>query len=200
MLSPSNGYRLVVILYLKGWNQKLTSTELPDGAADYKKKKKKKVCTVTLKCHEFWGRLNLISENLLDYSQCYSSRPNVHFKPWKGVQSIGNLWGLEGRRALTGATCVIFCKWMKGLKKYQDNKMTRNRTCDAVPLKKITINTKNSELTSATPRSEILSAPSVVSSRFPGLMSLWTIPWLCKYSRPSISWQKYLRKGMGRQD
>lgn len=23
-------------------------------------------------------------------------------------------------------------------------------------------------------------------------MSLWTIPWLCKYSRPSISWQKYL--------
>lgn len=28
------------------------------------------------------------------------------------------------------------------------------------------------ELTSATPRSEILSAPSVVSSRFPGLMSL----------------------------
>lgn len=50
----------------------------------------------------------------------------------------------------------------------------------------------HSELTSATPRSEILSAPSVVSSRFPGLMSLWTIPWLCKYSRPSISWQKYL--------
>lgn len=47
-------------------------------------------------------------------------------------------------------------------------------------------------LTSATPRSEILSAPSVVSSRFPGLMSLWTIPWLCKYSRPSRSWQKYL--------
>lgn len=24
-------------------------------------------------------------------------------------------------------------------------------------------------------------------------MSLWTIPWLCKYSRPSKSWQKYLR-------
>lgn len=25
-------------------------------------------------------------------------------------------------------------------------------------------------------------------------MSLWTIPWLCKYSRPSKSWQKYLRQ------
>lgn len=86
---------------------------------------------------------NLISQNLLDYSQCYSSRPNVHFKTWKGVQSIGNLWGLEGRRALTGATCVIFCKWMKGLKKYGDNEMIRNWTCDAVPLKRMTINTKN---------------------------------------------------------
>lgn len=29
-------------------------------------------------------------------------------------------------------------------------------------------------------------------------MSLWTIPWLCKYSRPSISWQKYLG-GEGRE-
>lgn len=54
--------------------------------------------------------------------------------------------------------------------------------------------TTQPKITSATPRSEILSAPSVVSSRFPGLMSLWTIPWLCKYSRPSISWQKYLQK------
>lgn len=34
------------------------------------------------------------------------------------------------------------------------------------------VNTMTLELTSATPRSEILSAPSVVSSRFPGLMSL----------------------------
>lgn len=47
--------------------------------------------------------------------------------------------------------------------------------------------------TSATPRSEILSVPPVVSSRLPGLMSLCTMPWLCKYSRPSTSWQKYLR-------
>lgn len=28
-------------------------------------------------------------------------------------------------------------------------------------------------------------------------MSLWTIPWLCKYSRPSISWQKYLGEERG---
>lgn len=55
-----------------------------------------------------------------DYSQCYSSRPNVHFKPWKGVQSIGDLWRLESWRALTGATCVIFCKWMKGLKNMRE--------------------------------------------------------------------------------
>lgn len=47
--------------------------------------------------------------------------------------------------------------------------------------------------TSATPRSEILSVPPVVSSRLPGLMSLCTMPWLCRYSRPSTSWQKYLR-------
>lgn len=47
--------------------------------------------------------------------------------------------------------------------------------------------------TSATPRSEIFSVPPVVSSRLPGLMSLCTMPWLCRYSRPSTSWQKYLQ-------
>ena len=46
--------------------------------------------------------------------------------------------------------------------------------------------------TSATPRSEILSVPSVVSKRLLGFMSLCIMPWLCKYSSPAISWQKYL--------
>lgn len=50
--------------------------------------------------------------------------------------------------------------------------------------------------TSATPRSEILSVPLVVSSRLPGLMSLCTMPWLCRYSRPSTNWQKYLQDTM----
>lgn len=117
-------------------------------------------------------------------SQCYSSRPNVHFKPWKGVQSIGDLWRLEGRRALTGSTGVVLRKGMKGLENGDAERVNKPqvRTCRR----------RQPGLTSATPRSEILSAPSVVSSRFPGLMSLWTIPWLCKYSRPSKSWQKYL--------
>lgn len=44
--------------------------------------------------------------------------------------------------------------------KYKNNAAEKNTTV------------LHSELTSATPRSEILSAPSVVSSRFPGLMSL----------------------------
>lgn len=46
--------------------------------------------------------------------------------------------------------------------------------------------------TSATPRSDILSVPSVVSKRLLGFMSLCIMPWLCKYSSPAISWQKYL--------
>lgn len=65
----------------------------------------------SLKCYEF------SSED----SQCYTCRPNVYFKPRKGVQSISNLWGLEGRRALTGATCVVLCKRMKGLKNAEHN-------------------------------------------------------------------------------
>lgn len=31
-------------------------------------------------------------------------------------------------------------------------------------------------------------------------MSLWTIPWLCKYSRPSKSWQKYLQREINQDD
>lgn len=38
-----------------------------------------------------------------------------------------------------------------------------------------------------------MSVPLVVSSRLPGLMSLCTMPWLCRYSRPSTSCRKYLR-------
>lgn len=44
--------------------------------------------------------------------------------------------------------------------------------------------------TSATPRSEILRVSQLVSSKLPGLMSLCTMPWLCRYSRPFSSWQK----------
>lgn len=111
MLSPSNGYRLVVMLYLKRRNQKnpvrcnAMATRRPAHLIQM-------LCAarnfevVRLK------RWRLCEQN----SQCYSSRPNVHFKPWKGVQSVGYFWRLEGRRALTGATCVVFCKRMKGLK------------------------------------------------------------------------------------
>lgn len=118
------------MLYLKGRNQKLTSSEAQcsghrvESAVDWSA-----VC-----CHEFWGRRTERSKSLLGDSQCYSSRPNVHFKPWKGVQSVGNFWRLEGRRALTGATCVVFCKWMKGLKECGDKTM-RDWTCDVIQFK-----------------------------------------------------------------
>lgn len=118
------------MLYLKGRNQKLISSEAQcSGHQPESVSHSNAVC-----CHEFWGGMTEMNESMLANSQCYSSRPNVHFKPWKGVQSVGYFWRLEGRRALTGATCVVFCKWMKGLKKCRDKTM-RSWTCDVIPIK-----------------------------------------------------------------
>lgn len=51
---------------------------------------------------------------------------------------------------------------------------------------------RTSSLTSATPKSVILTVSLVVRRRFPGLMSLCMTPRLCRYSSPSINCTKYL--------
>ena len=55
------------------------------------------------------------------------------------------------------------------------------------------VSTHDLDLTSATPRSDILSVPAVVSKRLLGLISLCMIPWLWRYSNPFSNWQKYLQ-------
>ena len=48
--------------------------------------------------------------------------------------------------------------------------------------------------TVAMPKSESLSRTFSSRRRFSGLMSLWLTPFLCRYSRPEISWLKNLHE------
>lgn len=126
------------------------------------------------------------------------SRPDVHLEAREGVQAIGDFWWLERRGALARTARVILSEWVQGLWKGGDGGTEERHSGSAGPKQ------CGQWPTSATPRSDIFSVPPVVSSRLPGLMSLCTMPWLCRYSRPSTSWQKYLwgqwRPGVTQRD
>lgn len=63
---------------------------------------------------------------IVRHLQCDPGRPDVHFEPWKGVQAVGDLGWLEGRRALTRSTGVILRKRVESLDKRSD--ITRKHT------------------------------------------------------------------------
>lgn len=116
-------------------------------------------------------------------------------RPWSRTSSLcQQLSPVAGMPVNPGSFGIHHLLW-SGLIPKPNNTETF-QTSTYVVLALSNSNTKNRIKyihTSATPKSHIFTVSSVVRRRFPGLMSLWTTPLLCKYSKPSISWTKYLK-------